>query len=159
RQLSAGVALALILAACKSVPVTPVVTAPEPPPPVPLDRRASWIVRLEQQRMLHDAEVVPVAPATPGTNAPAPARAADLFALARDTDSGVRRRAVLAIGRVGSGDGVPALTAALHDEDADVRAEAAFALGLVGAPSGSAPLVAALKDPAPVVRGRAAEGL
>src|SRR6476659_2043196 len=98
RQLSTGVAIALIVAACKSVPVAPVVTAPEPPPPVPLDRRASWIVRLEQQRMLHDADVAPAPAATPGTNAPAPARAADLFALARDTDPGVRRRAALAIG-------------------------------------------------------------
>src|SRR5262245_37435679 len=118
RQLSTGVALALILAACKSVPVAPVVTAPEPPPPVPLDRRASWIVRLEQQRRLHDGYVVPVAAATPGTNVPAPARAPDLFALVRDTDPGVRRRAALAIGRVGRADGVSALAAALHDEDA-----------------------------------------
>ena len=158
RQASAGLALAVLLAACKSVPVAPIVTTPEPPPPVPLDRRAAWIVRLEQQRMLRDVDVS--APeGVSAARAPVPARVPDLVALLRDTDVGVRRRAALAIGRVGRVEGVEPLTAALHDDEADVRAQAAFALGLIGVPAGVAPLTAALKDASPVVRGRAAEGL
>jgi cyclophilin family peptidyl-prolyl cis-trans isomerase/HEAT repeat protein len=83
----------------------------------------------------------------------------DLVSLLGDTDARVRRRAALAIGRVGLPDGVAPLAGRLQDPDADVRAMAAFALGLIGDASGVDPLVAALGDPSPLVKGRAAHAL
>ena len=77
----------------------------------------------------------------------------------KDTEPRIRRRAALAIGRVGLTDGIPALSAALADGDPDVRAMSAFALGLIGDKAAEAPLTALLADPAPLVRGRAAEAL
>ena len=89
----------------------------------------------------------------------APATEPDLVTLALDPDAGVRRRAVLAIGRVGMPDGLPAVVAALADPAEDVRATAAFAAGLIGTPAAVPPLEHALADASPLVRGRAAEGL
>ena len=63
---------------------------------------------------------------------PPPAPTADLVKLVTDGDARLRRRAALAIGRVGLTEGVPALTAALKDADADVRRAATLALGLIG---------------------------
>ena len=138
--------LILVLAAGACVPKTqpvPVAAAPAPPKPViPIDRKAGWILRLEQARVLDDA-----------------ALGADLGVLARDPDAGIRRRAVLAVGRVGMAEGVPIASAALSDAEENVRATAAFALGLLADPQGVPPLVEALKDASPIVRGRAAEGL
>jgi cyclophilin family peptidyl-prolyl cis-trans isomerase/HEAT repeat protein len=79
--------------------------------------------------------------------------------LLADGDSAVRRRAALAIGRVGLRDGVGPLIGALKDSDLEVRQTAAFALGLIGDTRASAPLVAALSDPSPSVQGSAAEAL
>jgi HEAT repeat protein/cyclophilin family peptidyl-prolyl cis-trans isomerase len=155
---SAGVLTVLVLvlaAACKSAPA-PIVTAPPVLPAVPLDTKVSWILRLEQQRMLRDPDSAEV---TISAGALAPARSADLAALLADTDMAVRRRAALAIGRVGRADGVPALTGALADTEESVRASAAFALGLIGASAGVEPLQTALKDPSALVRARAVEGL
>jgi HEAT repeat protein/cyclophilin family peptidyl-prolyl cis-trans isomerase len=143
------------------------------PKAVSVDTKVAWILRLEQQRVLRDPAVAaeppqaPAAPgqvaaAPPGAGAPpalAPATAPDLAALVADTDPGVRRRAALAIGRVGLAEGVPPLVRALGDPDEEVRATAAFALGLLGSADGVAPLESALKDPSVRVRGRAAEGL
>ncbi len=167
-----GVVLAVAAAACASAPVVPA-APPAPPAPVfSLDQKVAWLLRLEQQRMLRD----------PGTSAgpPAaaafqPAGAADLGALVRDPDPAVRRRAALAIGRVGMTEGIPLLLAALQDPDADVRASSAFGLGLLGAIeptdppaeakaaaptfAGRAALLAALQDPAPAVQARAIEAL
>ena len=53
----------------------------------------------------------------------------------------VRRRAAVAIGRVGLKEGIPALTTLLADPDADVRQSAAFALGLIGDRTASAALL------------------
>lgn len=133
----------LVLAVgCASAP--PVIVSPPPAAPVySLDQRVSWILRLEAQRWLAD-------PAVP---------AADLRRLVTDADASVRRRAALAVGRVGEPDGVAALTPLLADVEADVRASAAFALGLLGQAAGEAPLRAALTDTDVRVRGRAAEGL
>jgi cyclophilin family peptidyl-prolyl cis-trans isomerase/HEAT repeat protein len=136
--------LVLVLAVgCASAP--PVVVAPAPPPaPVySLDQRVSWILRLEAQRWLAD-------PGVP---------AADLRRLVADADASVRRRAALAVGRVGDAEGVTALTPLLSDADADVRASAAFALGLLGQAAGEEALRTALTDADVRVRGRAAEGL
>jgi HEAT repeat protein len=88
-----------------------------------------------------------------------PAGTADLLALAADPETIVRRRAVLALGRVGASEGVPVLVSSLHDAEADVRATAAFALGLIGDRAATPALVKALGDPAPLVRGRVAEAL
>jgi cyclophilin family peptidyl-prolyl cis-trans isomerase/HEAT repeat protein len=71
----------------------------------------------------------------------------------------VRRRAALAVGRVGLAEGAAPLVALLADADAEVRQMAAFALGLLGDTQARDPLVAALADPSPLVQGSAAEAL
>jgi HEAT repeat protein/cyclophilin family peptidyl-prolyl cis-trans isomerase len=81
--------------------------------------------------------------------------------LAIDPDPKVRRRAVIAIGRIGTIDGVPLLISALQDPEVEIRAAAAFAMGLLGpdAREGTRAMRAALEDPSLVVRARAIEGL
>jgi cyclophilin family peptidyl-prolyl cis-trans isomerase/HEAT repeat protein len=72
----------------------------------------------------------------------------------------VRRRAALAIGRVGLASGVRPLIRSLGgDEEPEVRQMAAFALGLLGDRSAVPELRVALGDPSPQVQGRAAEAL
>ncbi len=71
----------------------------------------------------------------------------------------MRRRAALAIGRVGLPEAVPALVPLLADGDPEVRQMAAYALGLIGDRSAREPLLAALGDAAPSVKGSAAEAL
>jgi HEAT repeat protein/cyclophilin family peptidyl-prolyl cis-trans isomerase len=83
----------------------------------------------------------------------------DLVRLLSDQEARVRRRAALAIGRVGLPDGVPPLVTLLSDPDPEVRQMAAFALGLIGDKSARDPLVSALADSAAVVKGSAAEAL
>jgi len=136
--------LALAVSACvpKTPPAPVAVTKAPPAPVIPIDRKAGWILRLEQARVLEDA-----------------ALGADLAVLSRDPEAGVRRRAVLAVGRVGIAAGVPIAAAALADPEENVRATAAFALGLLADAEGVPALLAALKDASPLVRGRAAEGL
>ena len=107
-----------------------------------LDEKVAWTLRLEQERILRDQSV-----------------GADLLALAADAEVGVRRRAILALGRVGLPEALPVLTAALHDPEESVRAMAAFSMGVMADPAGVVELEGALADPSPVVRGRAAEGL
>src|SRR5262245_534116 len=160
--IGAGAGAVCTIRAVKSAPVVPVVPAAPPAPVVPIDTKVSWILRLEQQRALRDAGVTPPAGATGttgGANAFFPASTADLTALALDPSAAIRRRALLAIGRVGMRDGLAPLSAALQDPEPDVRGIAAFALGLLGSKDAIAPLTAALRDPAPIVRGRASEGL
>jgi HEAT repeat protein/cyclophilin family peptidyl-prolyl cis-trans isomerase len=133
------------------------------------NEKMASILRLEDQRMLRDPapvvapEPAPVAPArgkrTAVVTPPPPPPLPDLTRLLTDDEARVRRRAALAIGRVGLREGVTALTARLSDEEAEVRQMAAFALGLIGDRSGSAPLVAALTDASPLVKGSAAEAL
>jgi cyclophilin family peptidyl-prolyl cis-trans isomerase/HEAT repeat protein len=113
-----------------------------PKPVISIERKAAWILRLEQQRILQDA-----------------AAGADLVALTKDADAGVRRRSALALGRIGDVTAVPALIAALSDSEEAVRATSAFSLGLLGDAQAVAPLQAALADPSAIVRGRVAEGL
>ena len=153
-----AIALVLCVASCvpKKPPPPP---APPAPPPVPLDTKAAWTLRLEHQRMLRDAGLDEAGPAPVGPRALVPAATADLEALALDTETAIRRRALLAIGRVGSPDGLRALVPALTDPDDTVRATAAFALGLLATKEAIDPLQSALKDPSAQVRGRAAEAL
>lgn len=139
---SCSVLLTLVtLSGCASAPVPAPVVVPPPPVVVSLDRRVGAILRLEDQRWLDDGA------------------GASLLTLANDTDSRVRRRAAIAIGRVGMEAGVPALVGLLSDADKDVRAAAALALGLIGAKSAVDPLIGVLGDAEPIVRARAADAL
>jgi cyclophilin family peptidyl-prolyl cis-trans isomerase/HEAT repeat protein len=140
--------------------------APTLPPPrvVPFETKMSWIIRLENERILRDPDV-PVIPepiVQGGKNVvvPPPPAPPDLTGLLADEEARVRRRAALAVGRVGLPDGVPALVKALQaDPDVEVRQMAAFGLGLIADRSAAAPLRAALADSSPLVAGRAAEAL
>jgi cyclophilin family peptidyl-prolyl cis-trans isomerase/HEAT repeat protein len=127
-------------------------------------------LRLEDQRMLRDpapsaeeAPVIALPPPHRGESAPVspPPRARpDLVDLLRDPEARIRRRAALALGRVGLAEAVAPLVARLqNDPEAEVRQMAAFAIGLIGDASAAEPLTRALKDPSPVVQGRAAEAL
>ncbi len=159
--LAAAAAAAAIGAGCKSVPTAPAETTPAKPA-ASLDTKIAWTLRLEQQRVLRDPDVTPPAsrPAgTPRANALRPAADPDLVALSLDPSAALRRRAVLAIGRVGLPEGTTALVDALTDSEPDVRAMAAFALGLAGGPDVMATLEHALADEAPVVRARAMDAI
>jgi cyclophilin family peptidyl-prolyl cis-trans isomerase/HEAT repeat protein len=79
--------------------------------------------------------------------------------LLKDDEARTRRRAALALGRVGLPEAIPALQEALGDAEFEVRQMAAFALGLIGDASARPALINALKDSEPIVQGRAAEAL
>ena len=85
----------------------------------------------------------------------------DLVRLLDDGEARIRRRAAIAIGRVGLPDGVPRTRAAAADRhrsgssaDGSVRVWDSSAIG-----SAVEPLRAAVADPLPIVAGRAAEAL
>ena len=173
--LGAGRAGRALAAAALLVAATSCATAPPAPPPAPpppsLDQKLGWILRLEDQRVLREpapaepaAPAAAAAPATHGaspvvTPSPPPERP-DLVRLVGDQDARIRRRAALAIGRVGLPEGVAPLVGALGDPEMEVRQMAAFSLGRLGDRAAAAPLVRVLTDDqSPVVRGRAAEAL
>jgi cyclophilin family peptidyl-prolyl cis-trans isomerase/HEAT repeat protein len=149
------------LTACASAP-------PKPPaaPSTTVDQKMSWILRLEDQRILRAPEPPP-APvvSTPPKKAkkneppPPPVVVPDLTTLVTDSEARIRRRAALAIGRVGLAQGAAAIQPLLTDADADVRRMAAFALGLLADKGSVAALTTALQDADAGVRGRAAEAL
>jgi cyclophilin family peptidyl-prolyl cis-trans isomerase/HEAT repeat protein len=150
--------IALAAAACASAP-----TATPSVPVITWEQKLGWIVRLEDQRLLRDpnppAPVV-LKPATqrePAIVAPLPP--SDLIRLLNDNEARVRRRAALAVGRVGLSEGIEPLTRLLSDSEIEVRQMAAFALGLIGDRAARPALLMALKDPQPVLQGRAAEAL
>lgn len=150
--------LALVSVACASVP------APLPEPRVVTwEDKLSWMMRLEDQRILRDPDPpapVVLVPATPTQPAIVePAQPSDLIRLLSDTEARVRRRAALALGRVGLSEAVEPLTGLLGDEEPEVRQMAAFSLGLIGAADARPALLAALGDGAPEVQGRVAEAL
>ncbi len=145
-------ALVLFAGACASAPASkaPVFT---------FEQKLADIVRLEDQRILRaDPPPAPVATGRKARNVPPP-HVPDLVPLLADPDAKVRRRAALAVGRVGVAEGVPPLLPLLKDPDPDVRQMAAFALGLIGEAPAAAPLQALLSDTSMIVRGRAAEAL
>ncbi len=159
RIASALLAASLVAAACKTA--TP---PPKGPPPIPFEQKMARILQLEDQRILRMEPPPPPPVVVPKRGraapvAPAPPPVGDLVALIADADPRIRRRAALAIGRVGLPDGVAPLTGLLSDTDAEVRQGAAFGLGLIGDSSAAAGLVQALADAVPMVRGRAAEAL
>jgi cyclophilin family peptidyl-prolyl cis-trans isomerase/HEAT repeat protein len=133
---------AALVGGCASAPKAPLPVEP-PAPVITYEQKVGWILRLEDQRVLSDQ--------------PAPA---DLTKLLTDGDPRVRRRAALAIGRVGLASGVRPLIAALAgDEEPEVRQIAAFGLGLLHDQSAVPELRVALGDPSALVQGRAAEAL
>jgi HEAT repeat protein/cyclophilin family peptidyl-prolyl cis-trans isomerase len=129
----------------------------------------SWMLRLEDTRILHDPlpeapVAVPVVPVVRSKAAAivapsSPPAAPNLIALLSDSEARVRRRAALAVGRVGLADGVAPLVSRLGDSDPEVRQMAAYAIGLIGDARGRDPLMAALADPALMVKASAAEAL
>jgi HEAT repeat protein/cyclophilin family peptidyl-prolyl cis-trans isomerase len=156
-------AVSVLAAGCAAAP--PAVTAP--PATVAIEKKMASVLQLEDRRVLRvDPPPAPAPAPTPvkgrarATPPPPPPPAPpDLTVLVGDSDARVRRRAALAIGRVGLVAGVQPLVATLADADQDVRAMAAFALGLIGDASATPPLMKALTDASPIVRGRAAEAL
>jgi cyclophilin family peptidyl-prolyl cis-trans isomerase/HEAT repeat protein len=129
------------------------------------EQKMTWILRLEEDRVLElpAPAVPPPEPPSAGRGVPVAAAAPpqpDLLSLVRDEEPRVRRRAALAIGRTRLAAGRDALTATLAgDADPEVRQMAAFALGLLGAAEAAGELTAALADPDPLVQGRSAEAL
>jgi len=165
-RLAAAALAAAFAAAC--APPAPRV-APHVQPAVTYAEKVGWILRLEDQRILRAPEPSPVAAPAPVTGrrrgrgpavapAPPPARP-DLLALLADPDARIRRRAALAVGRVGLPEGVGPLVTLLADPEPEVRQMAAFALGLIGDRKAVTPLVAALHDPSRLVQGSAAQAL
>jgi cyclophilin family peptidyl-prolyl cis-trans isomerase/HEAT repeat protein len=150
-------AIALTCSNCKTVPVAPTV------PVVTWEQKLAAIIRLEDQRILREPNPptpVVLRPATKTTPAiVAPTLPTDLVRLLNDDEARVRRRAALAIGRVGLSEGVEPLIKLLGDDEMEVRQMAAFALGLIGDAAARPALLEALKSPQPVVQGRAAEAL
>ncbi len=162
-SLSGSVFLSRAASAAGLVLVAGCAAAPPAEAPVPSARPdpLSWILRLEDERRLAD----PAAPPLAGVNAagvpPAgpPRLRPDLRVLLEAPAAHVRRRAALAVGRVGSRGGVAALVARLTDPVPEVRRTAAFGLGLIGDAGAADALADALADPEPRVRGGAAQAL
>jgi cyclophilin family peptidyl-prolyl cis-trans isomerase/HEAT repeat protein len=161
RTVLALTALASIAAGCASAP-----PKPPPAPTISADQKMSWILRMEDQRILKVPEPPPPPVVAPPPKQrrnvpppPPPVVTPDLTKLVTDADARIRRRAALAIGRVGLADGGAALQPLLTDADAEVRQMAAFALGLLADKTAVAALTIALQDPDARVRGRAAEAL
>jgi cyclophilin family peptidyl-prolyl cis-trans isomerase/HEAT repeat protein len=138
---------------------TPTVVVPTLPT---FDEKISWILRLEDQRLIRDASdstvlthvveeleaLVQKVPMEP-----------DLVALLSDGEPQIRRRAALALGRLGLKEAVEPLISSLGDPQVEVRQMSAFALGLVGDIQATSALVDTLEDFEPIVQGRAAEAL
>src|SRR5258706_3663480 len=85
-----------------------------------------------------------------------------LTSLLQDKDARVRKRAALALGRIGDERALPALSESLQsDRDIDVRQMSAFAIGEIESPAGVEALVAVLDDTRQpgMVRARAVEAL
>ena len=160
-------ALALtVVVAPSCMPDPPVATPAATPPsfaPVAWEQKLAWMVRLEDQRILREPN-----PPAPQVIRPATAREpalmsapepADLLVLIRDKEARVRRRAALALGRVGLSEALPFLSERLKDEEPEVRQMAAFAMGVIGDPAARGALLEALTSPDPMLQGRAAEAL
>jgi len=140
-------------------------TAPPPPvaPVITFEQKMAWILRLEDERLLKETPPPAPAPVPQGRRRPAvvppPAPVPDLGRLITDGEARVRRRAALAIGRVGLAEGLDLLLPRLQDQEPEVRQMTCFALGLLGDKRAVEPLRAALADQSMLVQGRAADAL
>jgi HEAT repeat protein len=161
----AGVVLAIALA---SIPAASVSLAAPAVPGPSYEQKLSWILRLEDQRILRD-QPPPAPPVVTDDKkkkkkskepeAPPP-MVPDLIAMLKDPDARIRRRAALGAGRVRLAEAVAPLSALMaSDSEPEVRQMAAFALGLCGRAEAAGALRTALNDQSPLVRGRAAEAL
>src|SRR5207244_2444366 len=106
--------------ACASAPPAP----PKPLGPTP-EQKMAWILRLEDERVLRDPTPVVTPPPLPARGrktapAAAPPPPPDLVPLLADPEARIRRRAALAIGRVGLREGVAPLVKTLADRDPEV---------------------------------------
>ena len=160
RRVKVAVLMAGVVAAgaCASLPPS----GEGPAAPLSYDAKMVALLQLEDQRVFGppDAERPPPAITPAGTRTPAVQPPPDLLSLLRDGEARVRRRAALAVGRVGLADGVAPLSDLLaSDPEPDVRKMAAFALGLIGDASAADALLTALQSDEPRVQGRAAEAL
>jgi cyclophilin family peptidyl-prolyl cis-trans isomerase/HEAT repeat protein len=156
------IAVPILFAGCATAP--PLI-APPPQPPAPptisFETKMSWILRLEDRRIIREA-TPPVEASTPVASGVGrvPPPEPDLLKLLEDGEARVRRRAALGLGRVGLPDAVPGLSQVLAaDPEAEVRQMSAFALGLIGDRTAVDVLRSALADTSPIVQGRAAEAL
>src|SRR5258705_8702863 len=114
--------ISVALSACASAPPSQAVVKP---PVVTWEEKLGWILRLEDQRILRDPNPPPplviLVPATKGRPAiVAPPPPSDLLRLLTDEEARTRRRAALAIGRVGLPEGIPPLQQALGDAEFEV---------------------------------------
>jgi cyclophilin family peptidyl-prolyl cis-trans isomerase/HEAT repeat protein len=153
-----------LLVACAIVFAGACASAPKvlPTPENTRDQKLSWILRLEDHRVLRETLPAPapaLAAKTKGSSV-APPPVLDLAVLVKDEEARVRRRAALAIGRAKLPEGVALLTPLVQsDPELEVRQMAAFGLGLIGRKEAAPTLRTALSDISPIVRGRAAEAL
>ncbi|HAK54259.1 MAG: HEAT repeat domain-containing protein [Vicinamibacterales bacterium] len=149
---AAAVAASVVVApGCATAP-------PTVPPTLTVLQKLAVIIQLEHQRAVAppDGAVVAVPALVPGTPRPA---MPGLIELLHDPEARVRRRAAIALGRVGLPEAVAPLSASLADSNPAVRQMAAFALGQLAASESAEALVMALGDPDLLGRGRAAEAL
>jgi cyclophilin family peptidyl-prolyl cis-trans isomerase/HEAT repeat protein len=155
---------AMLASGCATSTTTtsPVLRTPTVPV-VTWEQKVGWIIRLEDQRILRDPNPPPQVVLRAATKTEpalvAPPPPSDLIRLLNDPQARVRRRAALAIGRVGLPSGIAPLEQTLGDVEPEVRQVAAFALGLIGDTRARPALTAALGDQQPLVQGRAAEAL
>ena len=135
---------------------TPTVVVPILPT---FDEKISWILRLEDQRLLRDASDSTDAIEELEVLAQKVPMEPDLVVLLSDSEPQIRRRAALALGRLGLQEAVEPLIFSLGDPQVEVRQMSAFSLGLIGDIQATSALVDALEDFEPIVQGRAAEAL
>jgi HEAT repeat protein len=83
----------------------------------------------------------------------------DVAGALQDPDPGVRREALLALGRIGTDEAIELLMWHLHEPDRQTRTISAEALGASRSHDGTAPLVGALSDDDSSVRRAAADAL
>ena len=122
------------------------------------EEKLHWIIQLEDLRILRALNTPPavvLAPASQGRpvvlQTPPPS---DLIRLLSDPEVRVRRRAALAMGRIGLSEAIEPLVMLLKDPEKEVRQMAAFAIGLIGDENSRPALQETLNDSEPIVQGR-----
>jgi len=145
-------ALVVLVFSAGCARTTTVITNPLPT----FDQKMALILQLEDQRVLRE---VPCSLASISADSVELCPKPDLERLLGDKEAQLRRRAALAIGRIGQSEGTESLIISLIDPEPEVRQMSAFALGLIGDEMATNALIQALQDPSPMVQGRAAQAL